>query len=618
MVARVSNLMLAERMLRNIQKDLSDLAKTHEQFSSGRIFSKPSENPFGFMTSLRVREMLTAQHRYAATIEGGISNLEFSESLLSSVNGIIQRSQEMAILASNSPMSDTAASSLAEELRQLLDEVMSLANSQNGGRYVFAGTRTDKKPFEFGVDNLGQQYVVYRGNIQEHRVQVDQGILVTDNMNGLETFFASIGTIRSAALVSDPTATLVTALPNAPVPSNGDFSGTFLVNGATITVTATDTLETLRDKINHANVDVVASIDPLNRLVVQSYRSTQVHLEEGTSNVLQALGLLGTVEGTMIGAGLTDATSLGAIGLANLEGIRLEQGDQTLDVDLSSAATLGDVLTLINSSGLNVNAYINANQTGINIASLDTSKELKISDTRRIFGSSFGIGIDDNMPLFALGVTPGVIEIQNDDLIFQVDLSTANTIGDILAAINSAPGNGGVRAVINANGTGIDILSPYQSGSLEVREVGGGTMAFDLGILDIQNKNSATSLGLVGEGKLDETKPESLFQTMLELETMIRSGNQESNIMSKHSELQRELDAMLSVRARSGTRVSNMQNLRNNYLDREVFLTDMLSKNEDADLAALVVQLQTQQTSIEAAMQSGATVLQNSLLNFLR
>ncbi|HNT35589.1 MAG TPA: flagellar hook-associated protein FlgL, partial [bacterium] len=403
MVARVSNLMLAERMLRNIQRDLADLAKTHEQFSSGRLFSKPSENPFGFMTSLRVRELLTSQHRYASTVEGAISNLEFSETLLGSVNGIIQRSQEMAILASNSPMSDTAASSLGEELRQLFEEVFSTANSQNAGRYVFAGTRTDRKPFERGVDELGQAYVVYRGNTDEHRVEVDQGILVTDNMNGLEAFFAKIGTIRAGVPVSDPTTTLLTSVPNVPPPSNGDFSGTFKVNGTTITVTATDTLETLRDKINQANADVVASVDSLNRLVLQSNRTTQVRLEEGTSNVLQALGMLPTIQGTLIGAGLSDTTTLAAMGLTGMEAMRIELGDETLDLDLSSANTLGDVLTLINTSGLGVNAYINANQTGINITSLDSNKDIEISDTRRVFGNSFGIGIDNSMPLFALG-----------------------------------------------------------------------------------------------------------------------------------------------------------------------------------------------------------------------
>jgi len=376
-------------------------------------------------------------------------------------------------------------------------------------------------------------------------------------------------------------------------------------------------LETLRDKINQANVDVVASIDSQNRLQLESYRSTQVHLEEGTSNVLQSLGLLRTVDGGIIGAGLTAATPLAAIGLANLEAIRLEVGEQTMDVDLSSAATVGDVLTLINTSGMNVNAYINNAGTGLRIASLDSEEEIEISDARRIFGIPFGVPIDESTTLIALGVSPGVIEIQNDDLIFQVDLTSAGTVGEVLDLINTAPNNGGIRAVLNATSSGIDIISPYQSASLEVREVGAGTTAAQLGILDIQNQNTATALGLVGEGQIDETEPMSLFQTLIDLEAQLREGGQESAIMARHTELSQELDALLSVRSRSGTRVAGMEDIRAGFLDREVFLTNLLSENEDADLAEVIVRLQTQQTSIEAAMNSGARILQTSLLQFL-
>ena len=61
-----------------------------------------------------------------------------------------------------------------------------------------------------------------------------------------------------------------------------------------------------------------------------------------------------------------------------------------------------------------------------------------------------------------------------------------------------------------------------------------------------------------------------------------------------------------------------MIELKTSFQDRELYLTELLSNNEDADLTEVVVNLQTQQLSLEAALKSGAILLQTSLLNFLR
>ena len=68
---------------------------------------------------------------------------------------------------------------------------------------------------------------------------------MTDRM----CFFAQLEAITSYNTVTDASQALSTQLPpNSPPPSGGNFAGTFTINGVTVTVTGTDSLNSLKDK----------------------------------------------------------------------------------------------------------------------------------------------------------------------------------------------------------------------------------------------------------------------------------------------------------------------------------------------------------------------------------
>ena len=74
------------------------------------------------------------------------------------------------------------------------------------------------------------------------------------------------------------------------------------------------------------------------------------------------------------------------------------------------------------------------------------------------------------------GVRGGVIRINNGGATADVDLTDADTIGDVLARINAS--GVGVAALVSADGNSIDLTGA----SVTVAEAG-GTAATDLGLL---------------------------------------------------------------------------------------------------------------------------------------
>jgi flagellin-like hook-associated protein FlgL len=81
------------------------------------------------------------------------------------------------------------------------------------------------------------------------------------------------------------------------------------------------------------------------------------------------------------------------------------------------------------------------------------------------------------------GVRPGIIQVSDGTTSATLDLSDADTLGDVVDRINSA-GVGTLTAAINAAGDGID-LSAGAGDSITVTNVGGGSAATDLGILAV-------------------------------------------------------------------------------------------------------------------------------------
>jgi flagellar hook-associated protein 3 FlgL len=202
---------------------------------------------------------------------------------------------------------------------------------------------------------------------------------------------------------------------------------------------------------------------------------------------------------------LTESTRLEEIRTA--AGQRLElgrlvfgaAGETPISVDLTGADTIGDIINLINeNAGSLVNAVLG--DEGITLTPVGGS--ISISDLAGgRLANALGIAIGDDLsgPLGGAGLRrlltrttriedflggdgldlAGELLITNGPKTVSLDLSGAETVQDILNAINNAGVS--VRAEINASGTGIDVYNLVSGTSLTISERD-GTPATALGI----------------------------------------------------------------------------------------------------------------------------------------
>ena len=122
---------------------------------------------------------------------------------------------------------------------------------------------------------------------------------------------------------------------------------------------------------------------------------------------------------------------------------------------------------------------------------------------------------------------------------------------------------------------------------------------------------------LLGSGSGDG----KLLATLRQIATDLRSGNSTGYDNLRNGDLKAltdNQDALNQSRATVGAVSARLDAAKSRLSDIENTTTKLLSDTEDTDISQAIVDLTTQQNVYQAALKSGASIIQPSLLDFLR
>ncbi len=111
---------------------------------------------------------------------------------------------------------------------------------------------------------------------------------------------------------------------------------------------------------------------------------------------------------------------------------------------------------------------------------------------------------------------------------------------------------------------------------------------------------------------------QNVLQLLDRVVTDLQSGNRAALGGPDLQGVDAMLDQLSASRAQVGARTNRLETQQARLKDLELNVEDLLSKTEDADMAKAMVDFSMQQSIYQSALQSGARVLQPSLLDFLR
>ncbi len=173
---RVTQSMLSNNFLRNISKSYEELGKLQDQLATQKKITRLSDDPVVAMLGLGYRTNLNQVQQFTRNI-GEVNNwLESTDDAISHGVNVLQRIRELTIQAANDTYEENQRSAIAVEMRQLKEQLQTIAETQVGGKYIFNGTNTNHPP-------VGGEFS--SGVI---KIEIFDGITISVNTNGSELF----------------------------------------------------------------------------------------------------------------------------------------------------------------------------------------------------------------------------------------------------------------------------------------------------------------------------------------------------------------------------------------------------------------------------------------------
>lgn len=181
---RISNNMIFERTLRDINKNRQALADVQRDISTGKRIHRTSDDPAtAAQIQLLVRQV-SENATYLDNVNSAETFLRDTDAALSNQQDILLRLQDRFTQAASGALTQETRQQLVLEMRSLREAARQVANAQDGqGRYLFNGAKTSGEPPYPAEDlTLGTQGA---GTLT---LEIARGETVKASVNGLEVF----------------------------------------------------------------------------------------------------------------------------------------------------------------------------------------------------------------------------------------------------------------------------------------------------------------------------------------------------------------------------------------------------------------------------------------------
>jgi len=634
-LARVSSLLKTSVATGTIARTQQSLLGVQNQLSTGKRLSAPSDDPGAAAVAQQLRKTLEKREAYAANLRHAAGHLGAVDTTLADLSDLLRETQTIASANVGSDITSQEREGAAAVVGSLYSQLLSLANRQHEGTYLFGGDKAADRPFVEGAGG-----VKFVGSDTVLQNAYDDSTVLPFMVDGSRVFGALSSEVRGAADLT-PAVTPATRLADlrgalgAGVGRGSirvdDGAGTAKV----IDLTAADSVQDVVTAINGAGVGAVMAAVSLagDGITLSAGAGDDITVTDtaGGTTALD-LGILtpgGAGAGTpIVGAPLAPRVTM-LTNLADLRngagvdpaGLVLTNGAASRTVTLAGLTTVQDLVNAVASSGTGAALRVNAAGTGLDLLNPVQGPGMTVGENGGTTAADLGVrSLAGATPLAGLNGGKGVRTVatgadlrvtRTDGTTFDVELSGALTVGDAIAAINAADGGAGVTAGLATTGNGIVLTDATGgAGALSVANQNAAHAVEDLGL------TAAPAGATLAGTDVNPVTAGGAFANLARLRDALRADDSDE-ITAAAEGLRADLDRAIAVRGEAGARAKELEARKDRLDDQNVATKAMLSGLEDTDFTDAIMRFETLQQSLQATYQTTAKLLDQSLLDFI-
>ncbi|MCL2844645.1 MAG: hypothetical protein FWE23_04240 [Chitinivibrionia bacterium] len=159
---RITMLSVSRQTQNVIHTKFAELSRLQQQQATGKLLNRPSDGPAQVSNALRLRTQLDKLEQSEASIHDGLAWMELTDTNMTSMISRIHRARELGLQADTDALSPAQRAYIADEIRELTNQMVNIMNQRYKGNYIFSGTHTNLPPVISVVSDRNEANV--RGN----------------------------------------------------------------------------------------------------------------------------------------------------------------------------------------------------------------------------------------------------------------------------------------------------------------------------------------------------------------------------------------------------------------------------------------------------------------------
>ena len=171
---RVTNSMLVNNLMRNLNNNFDKVDKLQNKMASGRKFAHISDDPIALIYSQAARNKLARLGHYQTTVGSAKDWLSQAENGIMELQKIMADAYEECVNATDDGKTDGDKQNIAQVVGQLRDHFVDTLNAAFGDKYVYAAYNTPGDPaFGFGDEGI-KSFTVVNGALHFNGFDLSQ------------------------------------------------------------------------------------------------------------------------------------------------------------------------------------------------------------------------------------------------------------------------------------------------------------------------------------------------------------------------------------------------------------------------------------------------------------
>lgn len=672
---RITNNMMVNTLMHDLQSGLARIQK-YNQHVLGQRVTRPSDDPVATSKIMKFSTDLSQIDQFSSNIKDADSIFKVTETTITEVSDVLKRLKDLTQRAANQTFTAEDHMKFHSEIKTIFDQLVTNANFNFLGKYVFSGHETDKP-----LMNPDGTYAI---DVTDSRIYgtpkldllVDSGEKMSISTHGFEIFgivkdygvFNNvIGDTSGLGLKSDRLAIV------GKLDLNKDINGTMRVKlGADVFnvdisgMQGSEKLEVDRNVLIEKIKETKKDGDPNVRLgdkaniFFDAHDNLVIELRE-TPNPLnvddyKVSSTLFRTSTNYSGSGATTSELAGFFPQKGDAANFTNLGNQEVKISASGFIPATDAPPdyFINSADYNPLTKLNGNVREISKEKIiEIIKNAPNANKTSVLSDRYDVFYDTNDKLVIklkatdekaygnkqiqiTGFPAGSYEPQlKGGKLTKESVTSFNgfVLNDDYVAKNSQHFEkdpiyvefNGVKKRIVPSTTPINSVDSYVDGlqkSLDAQFGDGKVVVKKAGnapnhYLTFETKD--TKGGVTPSLRIEATrvKQSSLMRDMKDLLTDLEKNNY-SGISGFLDKFKGHYDRVLATVAEIGGKARRLEFATERMKDNKLAFTDMLSKARDADFEESITKLKNAEAVYQAALMSGSKIIQPTLLDFLR